>query len=79
MCSGLIINNIMLQILNLSMASKNIGNPLPAFRIVSIPLPKFPSKNFKNPFKILTNILTRNCFLLLYRQNFDDISSWKCS
>ena len=41
LCSGLIINNIMLQILNLSMASKKIGFTLPAFRNVSIP----PSPN----------------------------------
>ena len=54
LCSGLIINNIMLQILNLSMASKKIGIPLTALRNVSTPLPQFPSKKFKNPFKILT-------------------------
>ena len=49
MCSGLIINNIMLQILNLSMASKKIGVPLTAFSNVS----------FKNLFKILANVLRR--------------------
>ena len=59
MCSGLIINNIMLQILNLSMASKKIAIPLTACRNVSNPLPQFPSKNFKNPFKTLIIVLRR--------------------
>ena len=46
-CSGLVINNIMLQILNLSMASKNIGISLPAFRIISIPPSQNPLKIFQ--------------------------------
>ena len=47
LCSGLIISNIMLQILNnLSMASKTIGIPLPAFRNVSVPAPPIPFKEF---------------------------------
>ena len=46
LCSGLIINNIMLRILNLSMVSKKIGIPLPAFGNVSIPAPPIPFKKF---------------------------------
>ena len=45
----------MLQIVNLSMAFKKIGIPLIACKNVSTPPPQFPSKNFKNPFKLLIN------------------------